>query len=60
MALDFYRHYFGEHADPANEFPLAVYEAGQERFYLRHPIHYDDRTGTISFDLKVNWSPRMG
>ncbi len=52
-ALDFYRHYLGEHADPAKEFPLAVYEPGQERFYLRVPIHYDDRTGTISFSEAI-------
>jgi len=52
-ALDFYRHYLGEHADPAKEFPLAVYEPGQERFYLRHPIHYDDRTGAISFSEAI-------
>jgi PAS domain S-box-containing protein len=43
----------GEHADPAKEFPLAVYEPGQERFYLRVPVCYDDRTGTISFSEAI-------
>jgi PAS domain S-box-containing protein len=52
-ALDFYRHYLGEHADPAKEFPLAVCEPGQERFYLRVPVHYDDRTGAISFSEAI-------
>ncbi len=52
-ALDFYRHYLGGHTDPAKEFPLAVYEPGQERFYLRVPIHYDDLTGTISFSETI-------
>ena len=52
-ALDFYRHYLGEHADPAKEFPLAVCEPGQDRFYLRVPVHYDGRTGTICFSEAV-------
>mgnify|MGYP000863694525 CR=1 FL=1 len=52
-ALDFYRHYLGEHADPAMEFPLAVYEPGQERFYLRVPLQYDNRHGTISFSEAI-------
>lgn len=52
-ALEFYRHYLGEHAEPAMEFPLAVYEPGQERFYLRVPVQYDDETGAISFSETI-------
>ena len=52
-ALDFYRHYLGEHVHPAREFPLAVYEPGRERFCMRVPGQYDDRTGTISFSEAI-------
>lgn len=52
-ALDFYHHYLGGHTNPAIEFPLAVYEPGQEHFYLRAPIHYDAQTGTITFSEAI-------
>jgi diguanylate cyclase (GGDEF)-like protein/PAS domain S-box-containing protein len=48
-ALDFYRYYLGHHTEPASAFPLAVYEDGQEQFYLREPIHYDEEDGAITF-----------
>ncbi len=40
-AVDFYRHYLGDHTEPAKEFILAVYEKGKEQFYLRPPIGYN-------------------
>ncbi|MCA9663315.1 MAG: FIST C-terminal domain-containing protein, partial [Myxococcales bacterium] len=34
-ALDFVRHYLGEHFQPSGEFPLAVFDGASDRFYLR-------------------------
>jgi class 3 adenylate cyclase len=34
-ALDFVRHYLGEHFQPSGEFPLAVFDDASDRFYLR-------------------------
>ncbi|MEZ4384064.1 MAG: adenylate/guanylate cyclase domain-containing protein [Nannocystaceae bacterium] len=34
-ALEFVRHYLGEHFQPSGEFPLAVFDGASERFYLR-------------------------
>ena len=52
-AVDFYRHYLGEDRDPAFEFPLAVYEQGTSEFYLRVPIGFDERKGSITFAADV-------
>ena len=40
-AVDFYRHYLGDHTEPAREFVLAVYEKNSEHFYLRAPLSYN-------------------
>ncbi len=40
-AVDFYRHYLGDHTEPAREFVLAVFENGREQAYLRAPIAYN-------------------
>ncbi|MGD1972616.1 MAG: SpoIIE family protein phosphatase [Desulfobacterales bacterium] len=40
-AVDFYRHYLGDHTEPVKEFILAVYEKNKEQFYLRAPIGYN-------------------
>jgi PAS domain S-box-containing protein len=40
-AVDFYRHYLGDHSDPAQEFLLAVYDKNSTRSYLRAPINYN-------------------
>ena len=47
-AVDFYRHYLGDHTEPAREFILAVYEKGSEHFYLRAPVSYNP-DGSITF-----------
>jgi PAS domain S-box-containing protein len=39
-AVDFYRHYLGDHSDPAGEFLLAVYDKNSARTYLRAPMEY--------------------
>ncbi len=48
-AVDFYRHYLGDHTVPAPEFVLAVFEEGHEQAYLRAPIAYNpDNSITFS------------
>jgi PAS domain S-box-containing protein len=39
-AVEFYRHYLGEHFVSAREFVLAVYEQGKENYYVRAPLDY--------------------
>jgi len=51
-AIDFYRHYLGDHTEPAREFVLAVYEENSEHFYLRAPITYNP-DGSITFSESV-------
>ncbi|MGD9083735.1 MAG: SpoIIE family protein phosphatase [Desulfobacterales bacterium] len=51
-AIDFYRHYLGDHTEPAREFVLAVYEENSERFYLRAPIAYNP-DGSITFSESI-------
>ena len=51
-AVDFYRHYLGDHTEPAREFVLAVYEENSERFYLRAPITYNP-DGSIIFSESI-------
>jgi signal transduction histidine kinase/ActR/RegA family two-component response regulator len=53
-ALDFYRYYLGSHTQPAIENPFAVYnDAESSDFYLRVPVGYDEKTGSISFPAPV-------
>jgi hypothetical protein len=47
-ALDFYERYLGLR-EPATANPLAVYEPGSERFYLRTPTGHDRGAGSIAF-----------
>jgi PAS domain S-box-containing protein len=48
-AVDFYRHYLGDHTEPAREFVLAVFEKGRQQAYLRAPIVYNpDNSITFS------------
>ncbi len=51
-AVNFYRHYLGDHTEPAREFVLAVYEENSERFYLRAPITYNP-DGSITFSESI-------
>lgn len=46
-ALDFYKHYLG--AAPTLAHPLAVFEEGQNRFYLRVALQTDEDKGSILF-----------
>ncbi len=48
-AIDFYRHYLGDHSLPAFDFPLAVYESGADRFYMRGLSRYDLAAQSIHF-----------
>lgn len=52
-ALDFYRHYLGDHLRPAFEFPLAIYADGGERFVLRVPQSYDAASGSVLYSATV-------
>jgi hypothetical protein len=51
-AMRFYERYLGPGARPAFANPLAVFEAGSERFYLRAPIAHD-ASGSIGFTGSV-------
>jgi hypothetical protein len=53
-ALSFYERYLGEGFQPAFATPLAVFDEGSERFYLRAPVHHDPDTGaiTVSGDIQ--------
>lgn len=46
-ALDFYKHYLG--APPTLAHPLAVYEEGQKRYFLRVALKTDEADGSILF-----------
>ncbi len=50
-AVDFYKHYLGDHTDPAREFTLAVYEKDSDQFYLRAPITYQPDNSIIFTDI---------
>ena len=52
-ALDFYRHYLGQHRSPALDFPLAVYDKQKRNFIIRSPIDYDESTGSIFFQAPI-------
>lgn len=52
-ALDFYHHYLGRHADPALEFPLAVFDGTSEHYYIRVPHWYDAETGCVMYSGAV-------
>ena len=41
-AVGFYRYYLGYHEDPAMEFLLAVYEPGDDQYYVCAPIEYHE------------------
>jgi|694.fasta_scaffold19488_6 hypothetical protein len=46
-ALEFYKHYLG--GPPTLAHPLAVFEQGEIRFYLRVPFQTDEEKGSILF-----------
>lgn len=52
-ALDFYRSYLGPHSHPATENPFAIYEEGQQAYFLRVPTGYDEQSGSISFPVPL-------
>src|SRR4051812_2860933 len=47
-ALDFYERYLGLR-QPATATPLAVYETGSDRFYLRTPTSHSEVDGAVEF-----------
>ncbi len=51
-AVDFYRHYLGDHSEPAREFLLAVYDKESKHSYLRAPIDYNP-DGSITFTESI-------
>jgi len=51
-AIDFYRHYLGDHSEPAREFILAVYDKDSDGTYLRAPIDYNP-DGSITFSESI-------
>ena len=51
-AVDFYRHYLGDHTEPAREFIMAVYDTDDEHFYVRAPIEYNP-DGSITFSETI-------
>ncbi|MEC4805770.1 MAG: FIST N-terminal domain-containing protein [Jaaginema sp. PMC 1079.18] len=55
-AIEFYHHYTGPRP-PSSEYPLAVFEEGNEHYYLRAPSSaYDAEIGSVSFfgDIPLN------
>jgi hypothetical protein len=44
-ALEFYKHYLG--GAPTLAHPLAVFEKGENRFYLRVALQSDEKTGSV-------------
>lgn len=52
-ALDFYRHYLGQHRSPALEFPLAVFDKDHHNFIIRSPIDYHEAAGSIFFSSPI-------
>ena len=53
-AVDFYRHYLGDHSEPAREFILAVYDKDGDHKYLRAPIQYnEDKSITFSESIPM-------
>jgi PAS domain S-box-containing protein len=51
-AIDFYRHYLGDHSEPMHEFVLAVYDKNSKNYYLRAPIEYN-ADGSIVFSESI-------
>ncbi|MBC1220634.1 FIST C-terminal domain-containing protein [Nostoc sp. UCD121] len=47
-ALDFYHHYLGL-LPPSIEYPLAVFDQNRDNFYIRAPIAYNQKSGSITF-----------
>lgn len=50
-AADFYKYYLG--GTPVADYPLAVFEDDEERFYLRTPWNYDAKNGIVTFSGNV-------
>ncbi|BAT52880.1 hypothetical protein NOS3756_18210 [Nostoc sp. NIES-3756] len=59
-ALEFYRYYLGE-LPPSIENPVAVFTHDETNFYLRAPIAYDEKTGSVTFfaDIPVQATIQM-
>ena len=53
VALDFYRHYLGPHAEPAVELPLAVTCQHSGDFILRSPGFFSEDDGSIRFPAGI-------
>ena len=49
-AVDFYRHYLGDHSSPPQEFLLAVYDENSARSYLRGPMEYHPDASITFFE----------
>ena len=47
-ALEFYQRHLG-HRPPTAENPLAVYEGDSDRYYMRVPSTYEQKSGAINF-----------
>lgn len=50
-AFEFYDSYLGQ--PPSEEYPLAIFAAGEQRFYTRSPIAYDSEAGSVTFGGNV-------
>lgn len=53
--LELYKHYLGPHlrTESLHEYPLAVFEPDTNRYYIRAPFGFDERTGSVSFSGDV-------
>jgi len=54
-AIEFYRHYMGVYARGATmpAYPLGIWPANGDPFYVRSPVHIDEATGTVIFSGEV-------
>jgi hypothetical protein len=58
-AIEFYRRYLGDHADPSSEYPLAVYPEDDERFRLLTAVSYAPSTGSVKLASPVEEGGRV-
>jgi len=52
-ALDFYRHYLGTLATQSREFPLAIFETDDDKFFVRAVFEVDEQRRSLLFGAHI-------
>ncbi|MCV6639215.1 FIST N-terminal domain-containing protein [Candidatus Albibeggiatoa sp. nov. NOAA] len=52
-ALEFYHHYLGAFTHQSREFPIAIFEAEQDKFYIRAIFNTDRNNKSLVFNGKI-------